>query len=228
MAEGYKDWSAGEILTAADLEDYTVKQSVMRFADSSARTTALSGVLAEGMMSYLKDTDTVEVYDGSAWAAVGGKILQVVSTTKTDTFTSTSATFTAITGLSQAITPSSATSKILVIANLKGASDEATAQCTFHYRLMRDSTPIGIGDTSGSRTQVTGNLGTRSSGTTVVMMADTAVILDSPSTTSSITYSVEGRTRSAGTFYVNRTEDFTDSPFVPVAVSSITVMEVSA
>jgi hypothetical protein len=72
MAEGYKDWSAGEILTAADLEDYTVKQSVMRFADSSARTTALSGVLAEGMVSYLKDTDSVEVYDGSAWAAVGG------------------------------------------------------------------------------------------------------------------------------------------------------------
>jgi hypothetical protein len=71
MAEGYKDWSAGEILTAADLEDYTVKQSVMRFADSSARTTALSGVLAEGMVSYLKDTDSVEVYDGSAWAAVG-------------------------------------------------------------------------------------------------------------------------------------------------------------
>lgn len=72
MAEGYKDWSAGDILTAADLEDYTVKQSVMRFADSSARTTALSGVLAEGMVSYLKDTDTVEVYDGSAWVAVGG------------------------------------------------------------------------------------------------------------------------------------------------------------
>jgi len=71
MAEGYKDWSAGDILTAADLEDYTVKQSVMRFADSSARTTALSGVLAEGMVSYLKDTDSVEVYDGSAWAAIG-------------------------------------------------------------------------------------------------------------------------------------------------------------
>jgi hypothetical protein len=72
MAEGYKDWSAGDILTAADLEDYTVKQSVMVFADASARTTALSGVLREGMVSYLKDTDSLELYDGSAWAAVGG------------------------------------------------------------------------------------------------------------------------------------------------------------
>lgn len=72
MAEGYKDWSAGDILTAADLEDYTVKQSVMVFADASARTSALSSVLREGMVSYLKDTDSTEVYDGSAWAAVGG------------------------------------------------------------------------------------------------------------------------------------------------------------
>jgi hypothetical protein len=43
----------------------------MVFADSSARTTALSGVLAEGMMSYLQDTNTVEVYDGSSWVSVG-------------------------------------------------------------------------------------------------------------------------------------------------------------
>jgi hypothetical protein len=43
----------------------------MVFADSSARTTALSGVLAEGMMSYLQDTNTVEVYDGSNWVSVG-------------------------------------------------------------------------------------------------------------------------------------------------------------
>ena len=72
MAEGHKDWAAGDVLTAADLEDYTVNQSVMRFADATARTTALASVLTEGMVTYLKDTDSVEVYDGSAWAAVGG------------------------------------------------------------------------------------------------------------------------------------------------------------
>lgn len=44
----------------------------MRFANASARTSALSGVLAEGMLSYLDDTNAVQVYDGSAWVNVGG------------------------------------------------------------------------------------------------------------------------------------------------------------
>jgi hypothetical protein len=44
----------------------------MVFADSAARTTALSGVLAEGMMSYLQDTNAVEVYNGTAWVGVSG------------------------------------------------------------------------------------------------------------------------------------------------------------
>ena len=43
----------------------------MKFADASARTTALTGVLAEGMLSYLADTNAVEKYDGSSWTAIG-------------------------------------------------------------------------------------------------------------------------------------------------------------
>ena len=98
MAEGYKDWAPGEILTAADLEDYTVKQSVMVFDDASARTTALSGVLREGMVSYLKDTDSLELYDGSAWAAVGGATM----IKKVEAFTA-SGTWTVPAGVTYAI-----------------------------------------------------------------------------------------------------------------------------
>ena len=72
MAEGFLDFTPGQVLTAAQVDDYLMRQAVMRFADSAARTTALSGVLVEGMMSYLKDTNTVEVYDGTAWVGVGG------------------------------------------------------------------------------------------------------------------------------------------------------------
>ena len=72
MAEGFYDFTPGQVLTAAQVDDYLMRQAVMRFADSAARTTALSGVLVEGMMSYLKDTNAVEVYDGSAWVGVGG------------------------------------------------------------------------------------------------------------------------------------------------------------
>jgi hypothetical protein len=51
-----------------------MQQTVMVFASSAARTSALSGVLAEGMVSYLQDTNTLEVYDGSAWVGATGDI----------------------------------------------------------------------------------------------------------------------------------------------------------
>ena len=68
---GYKLFATGDVLTAAQVNTYLNEQTVMVFADSAARTTALSGVLAEGMMSYLQDTNAVEVYDGSSWVSVG-------------------------------------------------------------------------------------------------------------------------------------------------------------
>jgi len=57
------------VLTAAQVNTYLMEQSVMVFADAAARTTALTGVVAEGMLSYLKDTNAVEVYDGANWVA---------------------------------------------------------------------------------------------------------------------------------------------------------------
>jgi hypothetical protein len=68
---GYKLFTTGEVLTAAQVNTYLQEQTVMSFADAAARTSALSSVLAEGMMSYLRDTNAVQVYNGSAWVAVG-------------------------------------------------------------------------------------------------------------------------------------------------------------
>ena len=82
---GYKLFNTGDVLTAAQVNTYLNEQTVMVFADSAARTTALSGVLAEGMMSYLQDTDSVEVYDGTSWTAVGGGSSPL--TTKGDLYT---------------------------------------------------------------------------------------------------------------------------------------------
>lgn len=76
---GFKDFTVGQVLTSAQVDGYLMQQTVMVFADSSARTTALSGVVAEGMFSYLKDTNSTEYYDGSAWVSVSnpGDITQV-------------------------------------------------------------------------------------------------------------------------------------------------------
>ena len=76
---GYKLFNTGDVLTAAQVNTYLNEQTVMVFASSAARTSALSGVLAEGMMSYLQDTNSVEVYNGTSWVNVGnaGDITEV-------------------------------------------------------------------------------------------------------------------------------------------------------
>lgn len=74
---GYKLFNTGDVLTAAQVNTYLQEQVVMVFANATARTTALSGVLAEGMVSYLKDTDTTEVYNGTSWISFSGDITEV-------------------------------------------------------------------------------------------------------------------------------------------------------
>lgn len=79
---GYKLFTTGSVLTASEVNTYLMQQTVMVFASATARTTALSGVLAEGMVSYLQDTNALEVYDGSAWvASAAGDITAVTAGT---------------------------------------------------------------------------------------------------------------------------------------------------
>lgn len=66
---GFKTFNTGDVLTASDVNTYLMQQTVMVFASSAARSTALGANVAEGMLSYLKDTDKIEVYNGSAWVA---------------------------------------------------------------------------------------------------------------------------------------------------------------
>lgn len=77
---GYKLFNTGDVLTAAQVNTYLQEQAVMRFANAAARTTALSGVLAEGMVTYLMDTDALEIYSGSAWVGYGSGDITGVTT----------------------------------------------------------------------------------------------------------------------------------------------------
>ena len=66
---GRKVFSPGDILAAADVQNYLQDQAVMVFNNATDRTTALGTAVSEGMVSYLKDTDALQVY-GTAWANV--------------------------------------------------------------------------------------------------------------------------------------------------------------
>jgi len=155
-----------------------------------------------------------------------GSILQVVSTTKTDTFTSTADTFTDITGLSVSITPTSSSSKILVFVNIVGGSNTAGILCMF--RLVRGSTAIGVGNTVSNYTSASVG-GLRSPADNNASWTASWNYLDSPSTTSSTTYKVQGlNENSAYTFRINSTgSDTSGGVYSYRGASTITVMEIA-
>jgi len=99
MAQGYHDFVAGEVLSAANLEDYTQNQTTMRFASAAARDAALAAVLTEGLRAYLIDLNVETIYSGSTWSTQGpvhGALTSwtpVVTQGATPTFTITDARY---------------------------------------------------------------------------------------------------------------------------------------
>lgn len=66
MGAGFKVWTTGDLVNASDFNNYIQEQVVMVFDDSSARDSAVSSP-EEGMFAYLKDTNILTFYNGSAW-----------------------------------------------------------------------------------------------------------------------------------------------------------------
>ena len=71
---GRKTWSAGEVVTAANVQGYLQDQVVQVYAGTAARSSALGTAVSEGMISYLSDTNSVQYYDGAAWQNVSATI----------------------------------------------------------------------------------------------------------------------------------------------------------
>jgi len=162
-----------------------------------------------------------------------GKILQVVSTIKSDTFVSSSITSgsqTPITGLSASLTCASATNKVLiqVVLGMMASTAQSTAAGLI---IQAGGSDILVGDAASSRIQV--NASHRiypGSGGSLVHAQLVWTGLYSPASTSAITYSVDIQNNdgSAQVMYVNRGEDDTDAVTRSRASSTITLMEVEA
>jgi hypothetical protein len=185
---------------------------------TGADTPARLAVGANGQVLMADSTTST----GLKWAAGGGKILQVVSTAKTDTFTTTSTSLVDITGLSVTITPTSATSTILVMCSVQYSLEHGNGQQ--YLQLVRGSTAIAQGDAASARTRTTAQ------GAPVAGYAMTSYALDfidSPATTSATTYKIQTRI-TGSTGCINRTFSDVDSSVYPRGISTITVMEIGA
>ena len=68
---GRKTFVANEVLTAANVNGYLMDQSVMVFAGTAARASAI-GTASAGMATYLTDIAQFQVYNGTTWTQISG------------------------------------------------------------------------------------------------------------------------------------------------------------
>lgn len=159
-------------------------------------------------------------------AMAEGSIIQTKSTVKTDTFTTTSSSYTDITGLSVTITPTATSNKILAICHINGEGDGSTQGYFTLARVISSTTDntIYVGDTSGNKVRGSLNMHINQNNE---CKNGTLVFLDSPNTTNEITYKIQTRTQGSGTVNVGRSSLFDNTANSGTFPCSITVMEVS-
>ena len=186
-----------------------------------ALTQVASGLIASVAASTLTGTQTIP-----RGTLPTGSVLQVAQATLLGTqAVSGGSAWADVTSLSVSITPTSSSNKILVsfVVNCDGENN-------LYFRILRDSTAIGVGNADGSRQQVSaanGFVPSNSNGTIMMMNQ----FLDSPATTSSTTYKIQAyanNSAGSGTYYINYASGDANNVHSSRSMSSITVMEISA
>ena len=209
-----KVFVGGAILTAADVNTNLMDQAVMSFAGTAARGSAIASPV-EGMVTYLADTDSLEVYT-TVWGPVSPLrgVLQVVQGVRYSTYSVLVAGHgfsPEVPSLSAAITPASTSNKVLVTVAVG-----ATHNVSGVKLLVNGSDSTYIGDTSGSKARASAT-GTGS-----------IVFLHSPNSTSEQTYTIKIQNTEAGTdtLTLGTNNSIGDARF-PTVPASITLMEVA-
>tara|TARA_R110000803_G_scaffold202365_1_gene267493 strand:+ start:1192 stop:1869 length:678 start_codon:yes stop_codon:yes gene_type:complete len=175
-------------------------------------------------------TGALPAIDGSALTGMpaSGKVLQVVTLTKVDEWTTTSNSFVDVTGLVLSITPTSATSNILVTASV-AFSSEGTTWGEHYFRLARDGVSLAVGTATGNAMNCAfGGLAHDDGHRT---QTGVTIVEDSPATTSAVSYSVQASCAATSSYgniiYVNDSAR-PNASYSGNGISTITLMEIGA
>jgi hypothetical protein len=175
--------------------------------------------------------DTINEKTSGNGVQIPGHVIQVVSTTKTDTQSISGTTFTDV--LTATITPKFANSKILIKCDLNfstvAAADTTNGERYGAAKLYRDTTQIALGDAAGSRAQVWFSSNTTNTSNDGFRVAQSSgSYLDSPATTSAITYRVKcADTYTSTITVINRTGPDNDAAYNHRTASTLTLMEIA-
>ena len=158
----------------------------------------------------------------------GGAVLQVLQGWKTDTFSTTSTNLQDVTGLSVTLTPTSTSSKFLIMVNMTYLNTLYVGRVV----LLRNSTEIGMADAASNRPRsFLYYSNSTNGGADGQWVRESMDYLDSPATSSSITYKIQVSARvdgQGGTMFINRSNTDRDtSSYDARGVSSIIVMEIA-
>ena len=174
-------------------------------------------------MSELR-TNRIVPRDGLPAGSSGG-IIQVKQTVLDTVFSSNNTNYVDVTGMSVNITPQRSDSKILVMVTLRCAMNQSDRWSA--YILLRDNQILFDGTAEGSRTQCSiWHIPFVGTGTGNTFGDKNITFLDSPASTSALTYKLQVKVQSGATAYVNRSMNDSNADYGPRTSSSITVMEV--
>jgi hypothetical protein len=231
-----KNFTAGERLFASDLndnfehlEDFTEDAGTLLVPSTDDTGAPWSIPYIDGAAAGTLGALTEDMADAVADALDTRKFGQVVQTTKVNAFTTNSTTFATVTGMTASITPTSTSSRVLIIVQLSFSLGGGTFNDAYgHFKVTRAGTDIYRGEARSNRVRTVfgGQNRTDAANATI---GGSIVYLDSPGTTSSTEYRVESRAATGnGAVYVNRGVSDSDADAAPSGASSITLIEVAA
>lgn len=194
--------------------------------NASTSTGLVQSADTSGIIQFQSNGSTKATLNSSGFSYPGG-VLQVVQTQKTNSFSTSSSSFVDITGFSVSITPSSASNKILVTVMIQASSNSA-GWFGSRIRLVRNGTAIALGDADGSRVRATFDFSFNTSSASLITPMP-MVWLDSPSSTSAVTYKCDMQSLQGTTAFINKSSyDNGSDVYDTDVVSTITAMEIAA